>query len=205
MRRAIDSTSDPPSRAFFADKRICASALSSRNAGGTSPECARRLHPAGLAIQLLRVRLQAREIRLGVGRVLDPMLAVEEARNVEIRADVLDHGVRRVAPAADGDVAIRQREAFERGGIGASNDFDARARRMRELRHIDRVDAVEIGADDVGDVLSTAGRAIHELRAECRSSAGIETELCCDFWKEARQVLADIAQQSERVGVSGRR
>ena len=37
VRRAIDSTSEPPSRAFFAESRICASALSIRNAGGTSP------------------------------------------------------------------------------------------------------------------------------------------------------------------------
>jgi hypothetical protein len=36
-RRSIDSTSVPPSRAFFADSVICAIALSIRNAGGTSP------------------------------------------------------------------------------------------------------------------------------------------------------------------------
>ena len=42
------------------------------------------------------------------------MVAVEEARDVEIRADVLDDDVGRVAPAADSDVAVRQREAVER-------------------------------------------------------------------------------------------
>ena len=111
---------------------ICASALSIRNAGGTRPAAARRLHAAELAVELLRVRLQPREIRLGVGGVLDRMIAVEEARDVEIGADVLDDDVRRVAPAADGDVAVRQREALERRGVGAAHDLDAGARRVRE-------------------------------------------------------------------------
>ena len=57
------------------------------------------------------------------------MLAVEEARDVEIGADVLDDDVGRVAPAADRDVAVRQREAFERRGIGTAHDLDAGAHR----------------------------------------------------------------------------
>ncbi len=43
------------------------------------------------------------------------MIGVEEARHVEIGADILDHDIGRVAPAADGDVAIGQGEALERG------------------------------------------------------------------------------------------
>ncbi len=46
VRRSMDSTSEPPSRAFFADKPICASALSRRKAGGIRPETARRLDTA---------------------------------------------------------------------------------------------------------------------------------------------------------------
>ena len=47
------------------------------------------------------------------------MLGIEEARHVEVGADILDHDVGRVAPAADGDVAVGQGEAFERGGVCA--------------------------------------------------------------------------------------
>ena len=77
------------------------------------------------------------------------MLGVEEARHVEIGADVLDHDVRRVAPAADRDVAIGQGEAFERGAIGAAHDFDAGARRVGEAGGVDRFGAGEIGAQSV--------------------------------------------------------
>ena len=93
------------------------------------PAGARRLHPTELAIELLRIGLQPREIRFGVGRVVDAMLAVQEARDVEIGADVLDDDVGRVAPAANRDVAVRQREAFKRRGIGAAHDLHAGAHR----------------------------------------------------------------------------
>ena len=76
------------------------------------PRCARGLHPAKLAVELLGIGLQPREIGLGVGGVLDAMVAVEEARDVEIGADVLDDDVGRVAPAANRDVAVREREAL---------------------------------------------------------------------------------------------
>ena len=137
----------PPSRAFFADSVICASALSIRNAGGTSPAAARGLHPAELSIELLRIRLQPRQVRLGIRGVLDAVIAVEEAGNVEIRADVLDDDVRRVAPAADSDVAVRKREAFERGRIGASHDLDAGARGMRQPVRVEGFEPVQIRAN----------------------------------------------------------
>ena len=95
-------------------------ALSIRKAGGTSPSAARSLHAAELAIELLRVRLQPREIRLGVGGVVDPMFAIQEARDIQIGADVLDHDVRCIAPAADRHVAVRKREPLECNRIGAS-------------------------------------------------------------------------------------
>ena len=153
VRRAIDSTSEPPSRAPFADSRIWASALSIRNAGGTRPGAARRLHPAQLAVQLHGVRLQPRQIRLRVRGVLDRMVAVEESGDVEIRADVLDHDVGRVAPAADGDVAVRKREALERDRVCAPNHFDAGARGVREPRGVDRADALQVRAHLAGNPL----------------------------------------------------
>ena len=132
VRRSIDSTSEPPSRAFFAESAHLRQRLVDQERRRHEAGAARRLHAAELAVELLRVRLQPREIGLGVGGVLDRMIAVEEARDVEIRADVLNDDVRRVAPAADGDVAVRQREAFERRGVGAAHDLDAGARGMRQ-------------------------------------------------------------------------
>jgi hypothetical protein len=66
----------------------------------------RRLDAAELTVELLRVRLQTREVRLGVGCALDQVIAIEEARYVEVGSDVLDDHVRGVAPAADGDVTV---------------------------------------------------------------------------------------------------
>ena len=99
-----------------------------------------RLHPGQLPVQLHRVRLQPRQIRLRVRGVLDRMVAVEESRDVEIRADVLDHDVGRVAPSADRDVAIWKPEALGRDPVCAPNHFDAGARRVRERRGVDRPD-----------------------------------------------------------------
>ena len=73
----------------------------------------RGLDASELAVQLLRVRLEACEIRFGVGSVLDAMLGVEETRDVEVGADVLNDCVGRVAPAADRDIAIGQCESLD--------------------------------------------------------------------------------------------
>ena len=103
----------------------------SGNAGGTRPlPRAAWMRPSSpsscFAYDCSRARYASAS-----ARVLDRMIAVEESRHIEIGADVLDHHVRRVAPAADGDVAIRQRKAFERRRVRAAHDLDARARRMR--------------------------------------------------------------------------
>ena len=66
---------------------------------------ARHDHPPELIVELLGIGSQTGQIGLGVGGIVDLVIAVEEARHVEIGADVLDHDIGRVAPAADGDVA----------------------------------------------------------------------------------------------------
>ena len=71
VRRSIDSTSEPPSRAFFADRRHLRQRLVDQERRRHEARGARRLHAAELAVELLRIRLQPREIRLGVGGVLD--------------------------------------------------------------------------------------------------------------------------------------
>ncbi len=119
-----------------------------------------------LAIELPRIGLKARKIGLRVRRVVDLMLGVEEARHVEIGADVLDHDVGRVAPAADGDVAVGEGEAFERRRVGALHDFHAGARRMVERGRVDGIGAGEIGTDRLRNTLLASGRAVGELGTE---------------------------------------
>ena len=121
------------------------------------------LHPGQLAIQLDRVRLQPRQIRLRVGGVLDRMVAVEESRDVEIRTNVLDHDVGRVAPSADRDVAVWQPEAFGRESIGAADHLDAGARRVRERRRVDRPDKRQVVAHLAGKPLLSLRRPIGQL------------------------------------------
>ena len=193
VRRSMDSTSEPPSRAFFAERRICASALSRRKAGGTRPESARGLHAAELSIELLRIRLQPSEIRLGVGGVLDAMFAVEGARDVEIGADVLDDDVRRVAPAADGHVAVRQRETVERRGVRAANDLDAGARRVREPGRVDGVDAGQVGTHVRRRAALPLRRTVGELRPQGGSRAGVDAQRGRAFRKEAEEILGDTS------------
>src|SRR3546814_19288246 len=71
-------------------------------------------------------------------------------RSVEIGADILDHDIGGVAPAADRDVAIGQRKAVERGAIGAVDHREAGARLMVESHGIDRANAGEVGLPRFG-------------------------------------------------------
>ena len=169
VRRSIDSTSVPPSRAFFADRRNCSSALSIRKAGGTSPMAARGLHPAKLAVELLRVGLQPREIRLGISGVLDSMVAVEEARDVEIGADVLDDHIGRVAPAPNRYIAVREREPCERRRIRASNDLETGARGMRKPGDVEGVGPLQV----VRSCLTIRCCPSAERSASCDRSAAL--------------------------------
>ena len=81
------------------------------------------------------------------------MIAVEESRNVEVCADVLNHDIRRVAPAAYRDVAIGLRESFDRIPVRAANHFKTRSRRMREARRVERVHSLQIRAELIRDLL----------------------------------------------------
>ena len=125
--------------------------------------------PRELAVELLGIGLKPRQIGFGIGGGFDRMLGVEEARHVEIGADILDHDVGRVAPAADGDVAIGQGEALERGRVGAADDFDAGPDGVRQAGRVDRLGArlrsVRNGA------ASRAARAPSDRRADARMAA----------------------------------
>ena len=152
------------------------------------------------AVELPGIRLQSRQVRLGVRRALDAVVAVEEPRDVEIRTDVLDHDVGRVAPVAHRDVAVRQCEARERRGIRTPHDVQAGARRMRQAAGIEGVDAGQVGANLRRDPLLAGLGSIGELRPERRARAGIDAERRGALRKQGEQVLRALVEQGERGG-----
>ena len=204
MRRSIDSTTEPPSLAFFAESVICAMALSIRKAGGTRPALRAAWIRPNSPSSCLRVRLQPREVGLRVRRTLDRVVAVEESRDVEIRADVLDDDVGGVAPAADGDVAIGEREALECGGVRAAHDVDAGAGGVREPLRVERLRSIQVSPDLCRGALLPGFGAIGQLRAQARARAGVDPERCRAFGPELHQVVRHLVEQLERVGVAGR-
>ena len=110
------STSAAALRASFSAIASWSSALSIRKVGRDQPLRARRAHPLELAVELRRILREAardrprRRPRFSIGWSVSRNCGVSM-----IGADILDHDIGRVAPAADGDVAVGQREAFERG------------------------------------------------------------------------------------------
>ncbi len=130
---------------------------------------ARRLHPLELAVELRGILGEAGEIGIGVGRGLDEMVGVEELGRVEIGADVLDHDIGRVAPAADGDVAIGQSEALECGLVGAAHHFDAGPHREGQSGDVDRIGAGKVAPERRRELLPA--RRASGRRAATRSAA----------------------------------
>ena len=165
------------------------------------PRCARRLDAPKLAVKLLRIRLQPRQIRLGVSGVLDSMIAIEEARDVEIGADVLNDDIRRVAPAANRDVAVGKRETFERRRIGASHNLEAGAHRMREAARVEGVDALQVGAKLLRDPLLPFGGSIGELGSKRRSRAGVDAQRGRALRQQAKQIVGNPVEQRERLAL----
>ena len=130
VRRSMDSTTDPPSARSCSKRQLRQSPCRAGRPAApvpshALPECGRVRRRAAWHTTAVAPGTPRRP------RLLDQVIAVQEAGDVEVRADVLDHHVRRVAPAADRDVAVGKREAFER-------------RRVRTLHHL------EAGAHLVG-------------------------------------------------------
>jgi hypothetical protein len=73
------------------------------------------------------------------------MIGIVRLRDVEIRADVLENDVRRVAPTARPAVVVWKHETFERGDKHTLQTSTVE-RSEREWSGIDRVDAREIDA-----------------------------------------------------------
>ena len=201
MRRSIDSTSVPPSRAFLIERLELRQRLVDQERRRHEPFRACRLNAAKLPVELLRVGLQPGQIRVGVRGLFDAVLGIEKPRDIEIGADVLDDHVRRDAPSANGDVAVRHREALERRGVGTAHDLEAGARRMREARGVERVRPLQVTPQLARDPLLSLRRAIHELRTKLRSRAGVDAERRGGLGHQPQQAVADVVEQRARVGL----
>ena len=204
-----DSTSDPP-RARSARRGASAQRLVEQEGRRNEAGCARRPDAFELAVELPRVRLQPREVRLGVGGVLDAVIAVEEAGDVEIRADVLDDDVRRVAPAADGDVAVGEREALERRRVGAADDFHAGAHGVREAAGVEGRDRARSARScSATRRCPAAERSASRDRSAARAPTSMPSEVAVSGKRCRRSAMRSssamaAASRGAGVGVTGR-
>src|SRR5688572_32635618 len=120
------------------------------------------------------------------------MVAVEEPRYIEVGANVLNDDVRRVAPAANGDIAIGKRKTLRCGRVGAPYHLDGGPRGMGERRRVQRPDPLQVLAHLAGYPLLPLCRPIAQLRAKRGALARIETERGRGFGCEPKQVFRDL-------------
>ncbi|GIX18842.1 MAG: hypothetical protein KatS3mg120_0518 [Erythrobacter sp.] len=81
--------------------------------------------PVKLAIEQARHLGEPIEIEARVLGRLERLGRGKEARVIEVAADILDHHVRGIAPAAHRHIAIGQGHAFKRAGKGGLDDLEA--------------------------------------------------------------------------------
>ena len=110
------------------------------------------------------------------------MVCVEEARHVEVGANILDHDIWRIPPAPDRDIAIGLGKAFEGGPVGGPNNLDASARGVGEPFRFDPFRPGEIGAQHRSNLVLTGLAAIRQPRSKDRARPGIEPEASGSFW-----------------------
>ncbi len=104
------------------------------------------------------------------------MVTVEEARDVEIGADILDHDVGRIAPSADRDIAIGQGEAFERGPISRPHDVDTGSGGEGQATGVDRLGPRQVSAQRRGEPRLTRRRTIGQLRPKRRARGLVDAQ-----------------------------
>jgi hypothetical protein len=104
------------------------------------------------------------------------MVRVEELGRIQVSADILDYDVWRIAPAADGNVAIRQRKALKRGGIGAAHNVDTGAYREGQGGSVERLGARDVARESRGNMPLTCRGTVAQTVAKRRSRAGVDAE-----------------------------
>ena len=166
---------------------------------------ARAADPLQLSAQRGGHRAQPVEVEFGVLCIAHRLFAFEEARHVEIGADILDHDIGRVAPAADRNIAIGQREAVQRGGIGAADHFPAGALRRREvgLRQpaFRRLDA---GSQGLRVTLLPGGRLVLDPAAQRGVAVGIDAQRGGAFGLMPQQRVGKCVELPLRAAVEHR-
>ncbi len=204
-RTRLSTSSSASSRAGEADPDL-PDRLVEQERRGDHALAAGRLQPRQLAVEVDGVALEAGEVGLGILSGLDRMLGVEEPRRIEIGADVLDHHVGRVAPAADGDVAVGQGEAVERDAVRGLHDFDGGARGVRlQAARVDRLGLGQVGAQLRGDGVLTGAAAVGQLRAEGRAGSAVEAQRGGALGRQRQQALTDSVEHGLRSLFAGRR
>src|SRR5262249_18655882 len=109
------------------------------------------------------------------------MLVVQKARDIEVRAHILNDDIRRVTPAAHRDITVGQGEPFNRLRIGTANDLEAGSSGMRERKDVESIGTLQIRAELVCDLLLSLRGAIRKLRTKRRSGPGVDTQRRCAF------------------------
>src|SRR5690606_26010479 len=140
------------------------------------PGTARGTHALEFAVQDGRILLHPCQPGLRILCRLDLVLALEKAGDVEIRADVLDDDVGRVAPATHGDVAVRQGETIECRAIRALHHVERRARLARVPCRVEAGRTVEVVAQRARDGLLPGRGAVRKLRTQCRAVTLVDAE-----------------------------
>ena len=152
--------------------------------------------PLQLSIQDARHLFQAGNIGLGVDCIGDGVIGIEEARQVDIGAHVLDHRIGGSAPASYGDVAIGQGHAVNRRGIGAFHHFETGARGGIEPGLVESASPRQIGAQGCGVGILSFGRGVAKLAAQRGMCACIHAKAGGARGLVPQQVPCDIVQQS---------
>ncbi len=140
------------------------------------------------------------KIGLGVVRLVDLVLGVEETWHIDVSADVLDHDIGCLAPSvADWNVAVGHHEAFEIARVGAAHDLDARSGGVGQAREVDGIRPREICPDCLEGSGQTNAGAVGKARPERRSLAIVDPECRRGFRAQPQEVLGNRVEKRDRL------
>ena len=135
-------------------------------------------------------------------RIVRPsrVLGIEEARDIEIGPDILDHHIGRIAPAADSDIAIGQGKAVERNREGAFDHCQAGPRCRIERAGIDLADLVQTFAQQGSDLGLSGSRPVSQHRAQARVLALVDPQRGRTFRIESDHLPGQLVKIGRGIG-----
>jgi len=165
IRRALDQRVDQAAAALCVAQRHfhLADRLVEQERGRDGTDPPGRGQPLQLSIELRREGGQPFQVGFGVRSIVHRMLAVEEARRIEIGADVLDHDIGRIAPTADRDIAIGQGKTVKPDREGAFHDIEAGPGSRIDRRSLQPFHLLQAIAQQGGHLGLSSMRAIAQL------------------------------------------